>query len=75
MFVDTEGDLPCRELPAFDVSDGSLGESMGLEEGMEVDVESPGDVGTVDGVAVGEKAVEMVLMESRLLPTSTELVL
>lgn len=48
---------------------------MGLEEGMEVDVENPGDVGMVEGVAAGEKAVEMVLMESRLLPPSAELFL
>ncbi len=48
---------------------------MGLEEGIEVDVENRGDVGTVDGVAAEEKLVEMELIESRLLPASVELVL
>lgn len=64
-----------RELPALEASDGSLGEGRGLEEGMGVSVADRGDVGTVEGVAIGEKPVEIVLMESRLRPTSAELVL
>ena len=75
---DPEGDFAWRvpmvsvgncDFLGRELSGGSLGEGMGVDD------ESRGDVGTVDGVAAAEKPVEMVLIESRLLAAPAELVL